>query len=128
MSTPLEEAQQRLADQLIACGDVWSQPLIEAFRRTPRHCFLDRVYDYQKANGCWHEISTATLGPSELALIYADRVLTTRLSEDAGKSSGVAISSSSQPSRRASSAVAAIEYGRRLGKPAAATRTAWPGA
>jgi protein-L-isoaspartate(D-aspartate) O-methyltransferase len=97
-TTPLEEAQQRLVEQLIAFGDLWSRPLISAFRRTPRHRFLDRIYDHQKSNGCWRELSTASLGPTELALIYADRVLTTRLSEENGKGSGVAISSSSQPS------------------------------
>jgi protein-L-isoaspartate(D-aspartate) O-methyltransferase len=97
-STPVQEAQQRLVDQLIAFGDLWSQPLIAAFRQTPRHRFLERIYDYQKANGSWHEVSTATLGPMELGLIYSDRVLTTRLSENTGKGSSVAISSSSQPS------------------------------
>jgi len=98
MRSPIEEARQRLVDQLIARGSLWSQLLIEAFRHTPRHLFLDRVYDYQRARGCWREFSTASLGKDELALIYSDRVLATRLSEEAGKGSGVPISSSSQPS------------------------------
>jgi protein-L-isoaspartate(D-aspartate) O-methyltransferase len=98
MSSPAEEAHQRLVDQLIAHGSLWSRSLIEAFRSTPRHRFLDHVYDYQKSRGRWHEVATQEPGPAELALIYSDRVLTTRLSDDAGPGSGVAISSSSQPS------------------------------
>jgi protein-L-isoaspartate(D-aspartate) O-methyltransferase len=97
MNHAVEEAHQRLVDQLIAFGDLWSQALIEAFRNTPRHYFLDRVYEFERPGG-WEEIPLAALGPRELALIYSDRVLTTRLSEDAGRGSGVAISSSSQPS------------------------------
>ncbi len=97
MNRAVEEACQRLADQLIAFGDLWSQGLIAAFRQTPRHYFLDLVYEYQKAGG-WQEIALDVLGPRDLALVYSDRVLTTRLSEEIGQGSGVAISSSSQPS------------------------------
>ena len=97
MSSAVAEAQQRLVDQLIALGDLWSQPLIQAFRTTPRHMFLTRIYEYQRAGG-WQEIALDVLGPRELALVYSDRVLTTRLSEPSGQASGVAISSSSQPS------------------------------
>ncbi len=97
MSNAVTEAQQRLVDQLIALGDLWSQPLIQAFRTTPRHQFLDRIYEYQRSSG-WQEVPLDVLGPRELALVYSDRVLTTRLGEEAGQGSGVAISSSSQPS------------------------------
>lgn len=97
MSNAVTEAHQRLVDQLIALGDLWSAPLIQAFRATPRHRFLTHLYEFQKASG-WQEIALEQLGPRELALIYADRVLTTRLSESASRSSGAAISSSSQPS------------------------------
>jgi protein-L-isoaspartate(D-aspartate) O-methyltransferase len=97
MNSAVAEAHQRLVDQLIAFGDLWSQPLIHAFRTTPRHSFLDRIYEYQRAGG-WQEIPLDVLGPRELALVYSDRVLTTRLSEGPGQGPGVAISSSSQPS------------------------------
>lgn len=97
MSNAIAEAHQRLVDLLIARGDLWSQPLIQAFRATPRHHFLNRLYEYHRPGG-WQEISLGTLGPRELGLIYSDRVLTTRLSEESGQASGIAISSSSQPS------------------------------
>jgi protein-L-isoaspartate(D-aspartate) O-methyltransferase len=96
----IEEAHQRLVDQLIARGALWSRPLIEAFRTTPRHLFLDRIYDYQRARNQWRQldVSAGPPGRDELALIYSDRVLATRLSEEECKGSGVPISSSSQPS------------------------------
>jgi protein-L-isoaspartate(D-aspartate) O-methyltransferase len=98
MSTAGEEANQRLVDQLIARGALWSQPLIESFRATPRHRFLQRVWHYQEQNGGWREVSTQTPGRQELRLLYADRALTTRLSEPAPGLPPMPISSSSQPS------------------------------
>jgi protein-L-isoaspartate(D-aspartate) O-methyltransferase len=98
MSIAVEDAHHRLIDQLIAVGALWSQPLIAAFRATPRHCFLDRVFNFQRQRGTWRELRTQPPGKTELGLIYSDRVLATRLSEDGGAGSGVPISSSSQPS------------------------------
>jgi protein-L-isoaspartate(D-aspartate) O-methyltransferase len=92
-----EEANRQLVDQLIARGALWSRPLIEAFRCTPRHLFLDRVYHHQRGPG-WREVETASPGEAELRLIYSDRALTTRLSEPEDDRPAVAISSSSQPS------------------------------
>lgn len=97
MSTAGDEANQRLIDQLIARGALWSRPLIAAFRATPRHRFLPHVWHYTRQHG-WREIHTQSPGCSELRLLYSDRALTTRLSEAAPGQPQVAISSSSQPS------------------------------
>jgi protein-L-isoaspartate(D-aspartate) O-methyltransferase len=99
MSTAGDEANQRLVNQLIARGALWSRPLIESFRATPRHRFLQRVWHYQEQNGGgWREVPTQAPGRQELKLLYADRALTTRLSEAAPGRPPMPISSSSQPS------------------------------
>jgi protein-L-isoaspartate(D-aspartate) O-methyltransferase len=98
MGTSGEQANQLLVDQLIARGALWSPPLIAAFRATPRHRFLTRVWHYQRQNGGWREILTHTLARQELRLLYSDRALTTRLSEAAPGQPPAPISSSSQPS------------------------------
>jgi protein-L-isoaspartate(D-aspartate) O-methyltransferase len=92
-----DQANQRLVDQLIARGALWSQPLIAAFRATPRHRFLQRVWHYTRQHG-WREVRTDAPGRQELRLLYSDRALTTRLSEPAPGQAPVPISSSSQPS------------------------------
>jgi protein-L-isoaspartate(D-aspartate) O-methyltransferase len=97
MDTAGDQANQRLVDQLIARGALWSPPLIAAFRATPRHRFLERVWHYGRQHG-WREVRTQTPGRHELRLLYADRALTTRLSEPAPGQPAVPISSSSQPS------------------------------
>ncbi len=97
MDTAGDQANQRLVDQLIARGALWSRPLIAAFRATPRHRFLHRVWHYSRHHG-WREIRTDAPGRHELRLLYADRALTTRLSEPALGQPPVPISSSSQPS------------------------------
>jgi protein-L-isoaspartate(D-aspartate) O-methyltransferase len=98
MSTAAEGANQHLIDLLIARGALWSRPLIEAFRATPRHRFLERVYHYQRQQGGWREVRTQSPGRHELRLLYADRALTTRLSDPLPGLPPVPISSSSQPS------------------------------
>src|SRR6266545_6744253 len=120
MSSPAEQANQRMVDRLIAEGALWSPGLMDAFRHTPRHLFLDRVFQYQRKHNRWREIPTHNPGPEELELLYSDRALITRLSppsgpvepppsppslpaaEPAGSAggaeAGVPISSSSQPS------------------------------
>jgi protein-L-isoaspartate(D-aspartate) O-methyltransferase len=98
MGAAAEEANQRLVDQLIARGALWSPPLIAAFRATPRHRFLDRVWHYHRHHGGWREIDTHAPGRQELRLLYSDRALTTRLSEPAPGLPPAPISSSSQPS------------------------------
>ncbi len=92
-----EGANQSLVEQLIARGALWSPPLIDAFRATPRHLFLDRVYHHHPERG-WREIDTTRPGRGELRLIYSDRALTTRLSTPEIERGSLAISSSSQPS------------------------------
>ena len=98
MRNAVDEAHQHLVDHLIARGALWSPALISALRGTPRHRFVDRIYEYHKDSEQWQEILTQNAGLQVLALIYSDRVLTTRLSEDNGPLTGRAISSSSQPS------------------------------
>jgi protein-L-isoaspartate(D-aspartate) O-methyltransferase len=93
-----EQANQRMVDRLIAAGTIWSRPLIDAFRATPRHLFLDRVFHYSRSRGRWVEIATRRPGPAALRLLYADRALTTRLNDPAPGQTSSAISSSSQPS------------------------------
>jgi protein-L-isoaspartate(D-aspartate) O-methyltransferase len=97
MRSAVEGAHHRLIDQLIARGALWSRPVIEAFRATPRHRFLDRVFHYQRQHG-WREVDTRAPGRAELRLLYSDRALTTRLSEATADRPAVPISSSSQPS------------------------------
>jgi protein-L-isoaspartate(D-aspartate) O-methyltransferase len=98
MRSAVDEAHQHLVDQLIARGALWSPALIGALRSTPRHCFVERIYEFHKDADQWQEIVVENPGLQVLALIYSDRVLTTRLSEDNGPLTGKAISSSSQPS------------------------------
>jgi protein-L-isoaspartate(D-aspartate) O-methyltransferase len=90
-----DQANQDLVDRLIAQGALWSSPLIAAFRATPRHHFLGRVYQYQRKQDRWREVNTVNPGLEELRLIYSDRALITRLSRTTPPAP---ISSSSQPS------------------------------
>jgi protein-L-isoaspartate(D-aspartate) O-methyltransferase len=91
-----DEAHHDMVDRLIARGALWSEALIDAFRATPRHLFLDRVYHHR--DGGWRVLDPGHLDEEDLRVIYSDRALTTRLSEPAPGEQGVAISSSSQPS------------------------------
>lgn len=87
-----------MADRLIVQGALWSPALIAAFRATPRHQFLDRVYQYHRKSDRWREIITRDPGPDELRLVYSDRALITRLGVPGSGGAPVPISSSSQPS------------------------------
>ena len=98
MHSPAEQANQEMVDRLIAEGALWSPALITAFRTTPRHRFLDRVFQYQRKRNRWREVVTREPGPEELAIVYSDRALITHLSPPAGPAPGTPISSSSQPS------------------------------
>jgi protein-L-isoaspartate(D-aspartate) O-methyltransferase len=93
-----ERANQEMVDRLIAEGALWSRPLIAAFRDTPRHRFLDRVFLYQRRRESWRELITRDPGPEELRIVYSDRALITHLSPADRPGAGVPISSSSQPS------------------------------
>jgi protein-L-isoaspartate(D-aspartate) O-methyltransferase len=90
-------ANQRMVDRLIAEGALWSPSLIDAFRQTPRHRFLDHVFVFQQRHEGWREINTRQPDAHEIDLLYSDRALITRLaSGEEGEK--VPISSSSQPS------------------------------
>jgi protein-L-isoaspartate(D-aspartate) O-methyltransferase len=97
-ATAADRANQHLIDRLIAEGALWSPAVIAAFRATPRHRFLDRVFQYQRKQNRWREVLTRDVGEEELRLIYSDRALITHLSPDSRDGPGVPISSSSQPS------------------------------
>ena len=93
-----DEANQRLVDRLIAEGALWSPALIAAFRATPRHRFLDRLFQFRQEENAWHEVLLRDPRTEELRQIYADRALITHVSTPGRDSPGVPISSSSQPS------------------------------
>jgi protein-L-isoaspartate(D-aspartate) O-methyltransferase len=95
---PADQVNQHMVDRLITEGALWSAPLIAAFRATPRHRFLDRVFQYHRKTNRWQEIITRDPGREELRLVYSDRALITRLSSPVGNDPAVPISSSSQPS------------------------------
>lgn len=92
-----DQANQQLVDLMIAEGALWSPALIAAFRATPRHLFLDRVWQYQPRQERWKETITRDPGPAELKLVYADRALITHLGSSKPGGKETPISSSSQP-------------------------------
>src|SRR5689334_23089933 len=96
--TTANEANEAMVDRMIGLGSLWSPRLIAAFRATPRHLFLHRVYQFQRRASRWREVATRDPGPDELRLLYADRALITRLSPGTRTEGPVPISSSSQPS------------------------------
>jgi protein-L-isoaspartate(D-aspartate) O-methyltransferase len=96
--TAATQANDAMVDRLIGVGALWSPDLIAAFRATPRHLFLHRVYQYLRRAGRWREVATRDPGPAELRLLYSDRALITRLSSGSRSEAPVPISSSSQPS------------------------------
>src|SRR5438105_10565224 len=98
MESPPDLTNQDMVDRLIAEGALWSPALIAAFRATPRHRFLDRVFQYVRKHDRWREVLTREPGPEELRLVYADRALITRLSPGSRGGPPLPISSSSQPS------------------------------
>ena len=98
MQSAADQANQEMVDRLIAEAALWSRPLIAAFRATPRHVFLDRVFQYQRKHNRWREVLTRDPGPEELAIIYSDRALITHLQCRSRADPGTPISSSSQPS------------------------------
>jgi protein-L-isoaspartate(D-aspartate) O-methyltransferase len=91
-----EAANQEMVDRLIARGALWSEALLAAFRATPRHLFLDRVWQHRE--GRWRDIDPAHPADEDLRVLYSDRALTTRVLCPGPGEAPVAISSSSQPS------------------------------
>jgi protein-L-isoaspartate(D-aspartate) O-methyltransferase len=93
-----DQANQQMVDRLIAEGTLWSPHLIAAFRATPRHRFIDRIFHFQRKSERWREILTREPGPQELRLIYADRAIVTHVKVPDRPGATLPISSSSQPS------------------------------
>jgi protein-L-isoaspartate O-methyltransferase len=93
-----ERANQQMVDRLVAQGALWSPALITAFRRTPRHRFLDRIYLHDPKEECWRAVDTRRRSLDQLRLVYTDRALITRLSAPSPHLPPAPISSSSQPS------------------------------
>jgi protein-L-isoaspartate(D-aspartate) O-methyltransferase len=93
-----ERANQQMVDRLIALGALWSPALIAAFRQTPRHRFLDRIYQHDPKEERWRDLDAHRRGLEQLRLVYSDRALITRLSPPLERLPPVPISSSSQPS------------------------------
>jgi protein-L-isoaspartate(D-aspartate) O-methyltransferase len=94
-----EHANDLMVDALIAQGSLWSPQLIAAFRATPRHRFLDRVFQYHRKHRRWREVITRDPDHEALRLLYADRALITHLHPAIRRDEpGVPVSSSSQPS------------------------------
>src|SRR5687768_7325211 len=89
-------ANQEMVDLLIARGALHSAALIAAFRATPRHLFLDRIWQHR--DGQWREIDSRNPQDEDLRVLYSDRALTTKLNTPAPGEAPVAVSSSSQPS------------------------------
>ncbi len=96
--TAAEQANAHMTDRLIAEGTLWSPALAAAFRATPRHHFLPRVFVFQRRHQRWREVRTERLTPEDVRLVYSDRALVTRLGVPARGAAPVPISSSSQPS------------------------------
>ncbi len=96
--TAAELANHRMVDRLIVDGALWSPDVIDAFRRTPRHRFLEEVYLYSRKHNQWRRVRTQTPSDQELKVIYSDRALVTRLTATDGSGLSLPISSSSQPS------------------------------
>jgi protein-L-isoaspartate(D-aspartate) O-methyltransferase len=93
---PAEAANHEMIDRLIARGSLWSAPLLAAFRATPRHLFLDRVWQHRE--GRWRDVDPSNPVEEDLRVLYSDRALTTRVLTPGPGEAPVAISSSSQPS------------------------------
>src|SRR5260370_40743632 len=91
-------ANEQMVDRLICEGALWSVPVINSFRDTPRHRFLDRVFQYSRKAERWKEMITRDPGREELRIAYSDRALITHLSSEHGRQAGIPTSSSSQPS------------------------------
>jgi protein-L-isoaspartate(D-aspartate) O-methyltransferase len=94
-----DHANDAMVDRMIGQGMLWSPPLIGAFRATPRHRFLDRVFIYQRKQGRWRAVATQPPeGDEVLRLVYSDRALITKVHRPEAGCPEVPVSSSSQPS------------------------------
>jgi len=92
------QANQGMVDRLIAAGALWSAALVSAFRATPRHPFLDRVYQFSRRSEAWKAVAVSPGSAEVMRLVYSDRALITHLAPAGRAGNPVPISSSSQPS------------------------------
>ena len=94
-----DQANEAMVDRIIGQGMLWTPALIAAFRATPRHRFLDRVYVFQRRQNRWRAVaSQPPEGVELLRLIYADRALITKIHRPYPGGPQTPVSSSSQPS------------------------------
>jgi protein-L-isoaspartate(D-aspartate) O-methyltransferase len=91
-----DAVHHELIDMLIARGALRSAALIAAFRATPRHLFLDRIWQHR--DGQWRGIDPGQPRDDDLRVLYSDRALTTKVNTPGPGEAPVAVSSSSQPS------------------------------
>jgi protein-L-isoaspartate(D-aspartate) O-methyltransferase len=92
-------ANQAMVDRMIGQGVLWSPSLIAAFRATPRHRFLDRIYLFLRKHDRWKTVVTQPPeGDELLRLVYADRALITKIARPIPGGPELPTSSSSQPS------------------------------
>jgi protein-L-isoaspartate(D-aspartate) O-methyltransferase len=91
-----DAANQDMVDQLIARAALRNPALIAAFRATPRHLFLDRIWQHR--DGQWRAIEPSQPQEDDLRTLYSDRALTTKISSPGPGEAPVSVSSSSQPS------------------------------
>jgi len=83
------DAHTRLTDYLTASGALTDPTWKRAVARVPRHAFVP-AFQQRQPGGGWHSVTRDT--PGYLSGVYADRPLTTQLTD------GQPTSSSSQPS------------------------------
>jgi protein-L-isoaspartate(D-aspartate) O-methyltransferase len=94
-----DQANDAMVDRMIGQGMLWSPSLIAAFRDTPRHRFLDRVFIYQRRHDRWRAVATQPAeGDEVLRIVYSDRALITKVRRPEDGGPEVPVSSSSQPS------------------------------
>jgi protein-L-isoaspartate(D-aspartate) O-methyltransferase len=91
-----DAAHHEFIDMLVARAALRSAALIAAFRATPRHRFLDRIWGHR--DGQWRSFDPENPQEDDLSAIYSDRALTTKVSSPGPGEAPVAVSSSSQPS------------------------------
>ncbi|GIW78218.1 MAG: hypothetical protein KatS3mg105_0025 [Gemmatales bacterium] len=94
--TVAEQTNQAMVDRMIAEGALYSDAVIKAFRATPRHRFIDRIFQFDRQKGQWQERIADTTSLQWLSLVYSDRALTTAIGGNT--SDALPVSSSSQPS------------------------------
>ena len=68
-----DQANQLMVDRLIAEGALWSPAAHRRLPATPRHAFLDRVFQFNASTSAGTRSLPAIPGPRNCALFYSDR-------------------------------------------------------